>query len=87
MFCFPALLYTGSLLPNVLSAPEHPPHLQVAQPHHKQGDQVGQDEVDKVVAENKYVYFFNLEELVRAKCVRCLCGVVDGLHCKRIAHY
>ena len=50
LFSLPTLLTTGSLLPNTLTAPEHPPHLQVAQPHHHQGDQVGQDEVDKVVA-------------------------------------
>jgi hypothetical protein len=26
------------------------------------------------------------QELVRAKCVRCPCGIVDGLHCKRSGH-
>jgi hypothetical protein len=52
LFILSALLDTWSLLPNDLPAPQPSPHLQVAQPHHHQGDQVRQDEVGHVVIKN-----------------------------------
>ena len=50
LLCLPAPSHARRVFPDSLLPPELPPHLQVTQPHHHQGDQVGQDEVDQVVA-------------------------------------
>jgi hypothetical protein len=50
LLCLSALSHARRVFPDSLLPPELPPHLQVAQPHHHQGDQVRHEEVGQVVA-------------------------------------
>ena len=53
LFCLPALGQTGRVLSDGLLAPELAAHLQVADTHDQQRDDVGQHEVGEVVPENR----------------------------------
>ena len=51
LFILPVLDQAGRVLPNDRLPPQLPAHLCVADGHHQEGDDVGQDEEDHVVAE------------------------------------
>ena len=50
-FCLFFLFQAGCVLPDDWLPPQLPPHLCVADGHHQEGDDVGHDEEDHVVAE------------------------------------